>query len=57
MGLVLLLMMFVSMIILGVIERRISRQRYEVARQRLRQLQTREPEEKDPEIQLSRNSS
>ena len=57
MGLVLILMIFVSMVILGIIERRISRRRFEASRQRLQQLQKNSADEAEEPIQLSRNSS
>jgi hypothetical protein len=57
MGLVLILMIFVSMVTLGIIERRISRRRFEASRQRLQQLQKNSVDDAEESIQLSRNSS
>ena len=57
MGLVLILMIFVSMVTLGIIERRISRRLFEACRQRLQQLQKNSADDAEEPIQLSRNSS
>ena len=57
MGLVLILMIFVSIVTLGIIERRISRRRFEVSRRRLQQLQKNSVDDAEESIQLSRNSS
>ena len=57
MGLVLILMIFVSMVTLGIIERRISRRRFEAYRNRLKQLQKNSADDAEEPIQLSRNSS
>ena len=57
MGLVLILMIFVSIVALGIIERRISRRRFEVSRQRLQQLRKDSADDVEEPIQLSRNSS
>ena len=57
MGLVLILMIFVSIVTLGIIERRISRRRFEVSRQQLQQLQKDSADDVEEPIQLSRNSS
>ena len=57
MGLLLILMIFVSIVTLGIIERRISRRRFEVSRQRLQQLQKDSADDVEEPIQLSRNSS
>ena len=57
MGLVLILMIFVSMVTLGIIERRISRRRFKASRQRLQQLQKNSADDAEEPIQLSRNAS
>jgi hypothetical protein len=50
-------MIFVSMVTLGLIERRISKRRFEASRQQLQQLQKNSVDDAEESIQLSRNSS
>jgi hypothetical protein len=57
MGLVLILMLVASMVILGIVEQRRIRKKFEASRARLQRLQRQLPEESEEPVRLSRSSS
>ena len=57
MGLVLIIMLFFSMVALGIVERRLRRKKFEASRKQLQQLEERVADKPEKPVRLSRNAS